>query len=262
MKIIGERINSTRKPIQEALEKRDRAFILKEAKAQLEAGAEVLDLNAGAFIKEEPVYLKWLVEIIQAKFSVPLALDSPNIEALNAALEVVPAKTEVIINSITPEKERFDNGISLVKKYSTSVIGLCMDEEGIPRNKEKRLKVAETLIKKLKEEGIEEERIYLDPVIQPISTDTSVGKAILESIKVIKTRYPRVHIVLGLSNISFGLPNRRLINRTFLTMATAVGVDTVIADPLDKDLITSIRAAEMLLGKDEFCLKYLESQRS
>jgi cobalamin-dependent methionine synthase I len=257
--IIGERINTTREKVAEAVANQDAAFLVKEARLQKEAGADFIDLNVGTFGEEEGELLSWLVSLIQEEVDIPLSLDSPNPEAISSAIKFV--KRKPIINSTTGEAWRLKPTISMAKEYSASVVALVIDEKGIPEDAQGRLKIAEKLIESLSGAGIPLEDIYLDPVVLPIATGRR-GKVVLETIRLMRETFPKVHIICGLSNISFGLPLKGLLNRTFLPMAMAMGLDAVILDPLDKKLMAALAASYALLGEDRNLKGYLKAYRS
>lgn len=260
MIIIGEKINSTLKTVRPAIENHDAVFIQELAKKQLEAGAAYIDVNAGMFYGDEPERLEWLVATVQEVIEAPLAIDSPNPEAVEKALKAY-TNPKPIINSITYEKERFNSILPLVLKYDTSVVALCMDDSGMPETVDDRLSIAEKLINDITKEGIKIEDIFIDPMVRPIGTGSHYGTVAIETIRQVKKEFPDVHITCGLSNISFGIPARKLMNQTFMVAAMTAGMDGAILDPLDKKLMSFLYAAEALLGKDEFCMNYLTKFR-
>lgn len=257
MIIVGEKINSTLKAIRPAMENYDAAAIIDLAKKQYEAGATYIDLNAGMFINDEPERLEWLVKTVQDAVDAPLAIDTPNPVALDRALKAINGKTKPLINSITDEKERYDSIIPYVTEYNTSVVALCMDDSGMPETVEDRVVIGERLINKLTKLGVKLEDIFIDPMVRPIGTGSHYGNVAIETIRKIKTEFPEVHITCGLSNISFGIPARKVMNQTFTVAAIMAGMDGAILDPLDKKLMTFVYAAEALAGKDEYCMNYL-----
>lgn len=260
MIIIGEKINSTLKAVKAAIENYDNEFIQDLAKKQFEAGANYIDVNAGMFHSDEPERLEWLVKTIQEVIDAPFAIDSPNPVAIERALKV-NKNSKPIINSITDEKERYDAILPLILEYNTGVIALCMDDNGMPETVEDRVEIAVRIIGKLKDRGIKPQDIYVDPMIRPIGTGSHYGIIALETIRLVKERHPDVHIACGLSNISFGLPGRKVLNQAFLIAAMAAGMDGAILDPLDKRLMTYLYATQAILGKDEFCMGYLSKYR-
>ncbi len=260
MLIIGEKINSTRKRIKEAIAVRDAEYLQELAIAQAEAGADYLDINTGAFPSEEVELMEWLVGVVQDVVDVPLAIDSANPAALQAGLKL-HRKPSPLINSITIEQAKFDAVLSLVKDYGAKVLALAIDDGGITKTAEERFGVAGRLIGALCAEGIEPGRIYLDPLIQPVSVQNDFGLVALDVIRRIKQGFPEVNTACGLSNISFGLPKRRQLNKTFLIMAMAAGLDSAILDPCDNELMSTIKASNALLGRDRFCKEYIKAFR-
>ncbi|HOJ10226.1 MAG TPA: methyltetrahydrofolate cobalamin methyltransferase [Clostridiales bacterium] len=260
MIIIGEKINSTIKSVRDAIEKHDSLFIQDLAEKQCKAGANYIDVNAGMFYDNEPENLEWLVKTVQEGTDAPMAFDSPNPAALEKALKV-NKNGKPIINSITDEKERYESILPLILEYNTSVIALCMDDSGMPETIEDRFLVAERLIDKLTSKGVNPCDIYIDPMVRPIGTGSHYGITAIETIRIVKSKYPEVHIACGLSNISFGLPGRKVFNQAFLIAAMTAGLDGAILDPLDKKLMTFLYATEALLGQDEFCMNFLTKYR-
>lgn len=260
MIIIGEKINSTLKAVRPAIEKYDAAYIQELARKQHLAGASYIDVNAGTFFDDEPERLKWLVETVQEAVDAPFAIDSPNPKAIEKALQA-NKNGKPIINSITDEKERYESIIPLVVEYKTGIIALCMDDTGMPETTEERVNIAERLIEKMRSKGVNLPDIYIDPMVRPIGTGSHYGIVALETIRQVKTKYPDVHIACGLSNISFGIPARKLMNQAFLVAAMTCGMDGAILDPLDKRLMSFLYATEALLGKDDFCMNYMTKFR-
>ena len=261
MIIIGEKINSTLKAVRPAIEKYDTKAIQTLARQQAEAGSAYIDVNAGMFVGDEPERLTWLVETVQAVVDLPLCLDSPSSLALEAGLRAYKGESVPMINSITDEKERFEAILPLVQQYKTKVIALCMDDSGMPETGDERFAIAKRLIEKLTAAGVKLDDIFIDPLVRPVSTGAHYGMAALDTIRRVKTEFPEAHIACGLSNVSFGLPQRKLINQTFLVAAMTVGMDGAILDPLDKKLMSFVAAARAVLGTDEFCVEYLSKYR-
>jgi len=230
------------------------------AKEEFDAGADYIDVNAGIFVEKESEYLSWLVKKVQEFVDAPCALDSPDPEAIQAALAV--HKGTPMINSISLEKERYEKLIPVIAGTDFKVVALCMSDEGMPETTEQRISIADKLINKLVNKGIPLENIYIDPLVQPISTNTGFGIEFLEAIEKITTTFKRVHTICGLSNISYGLPARQIINRVFTIMAMTKGSDSIIVNPLDREMMANIVAAETLQAKDDFCMNYLKSYRS
>jgi cobalamin-dependent methionine synthase I len=258
MFIIGELINCTRKRIRAAAESRDDGYIREVARKQVEAGASMLDVNGG-IAGQEVECMAWLVNIVQETVDLPLCLDSSDPEALKGALPL--CKQPPMINSITLEPERFDAVLPLLKEFKAKVVALCMGTSGPPAGVEDRVANADQLVERLTAEGIPLDGIFVDPCVLPVSTGPEHGAAVAQAIGQIVTRHPGVHTSVGLSNVSFGLPLRKLLNQTFLVALMAHGLDAAIADPCDRQLMINIAAAEALLGRDEFCVQYLSAFR-
>ena len=258
--VIGERINTSRKLVQAAVAERDAEYIINDVKKQQEAGANFIDVNAGARIGHETEDMKWLIDTIQPIATVPLTLDSPDPAVLEMAFAMVE-KTPMI-NSISLEKDRFEAMMPFLKGKECKVIALCMDDAGMPGSADDILARATTLVEELNKIGIPTNAIYIDPLVQPISTDSNKGMMVLDAVRAIKAKFPEVHITGGLSNISYGLPQRHVINRTFVALMMDAGMDSAIIDPLDAKIMATIKTADMLIGNDQFCGNYLKGVRS
>lgn len=260
MLIVGERLNTSRRPVNEAVERRDATYIERDARAQIEAGADLVDVNAGSRRDSEVEDLSWLIEIVQkAMPQVRLCLDSPRPETLQAVLDQV--ENPPMLNSITGERARFEALAPLVQLRECDILALAIDERGIPKNAEQTLETAVRLVGDLEALGVKRERIYVDPVIQAVSANTNAALVVLDSIGRIRRELTGVNLVCGLSNISFGLPRRPLINRTFLALAMRAGLTAAIVDPLDNGLMGTLRATEVLLGQDSWCQAYTRAFR-
>lgn len=260
MLIVGERINTSRNSINEALEKRDAVFIADEVQKQAKAGADYIDLNAGSRVATEIDDLLWLIKVAQDASEKPLSLDSPDPQVLFQAIKQVQKKP--MINSTTAEKNRFEAMKAVILERDCEVVGLCLNEEGIPKTADQVIKNAAYLVDNLGRLGFSPANIHLDPLIQPLSVHKDNGLLALETIRQLRKEFPEVKVICGLSNISFGLPNRFLLNRIFIVLCLGVGLNGAIVDPLDQKLMTNILVAETLLGKDEYCLKYLRANRT
>ena len=260
MLIIGEKINSSIPSVAAAIRNKDKLIIQKLAIDQVCAGAGVIDVNAGAFLEAEEELLSWLVNIVQEVVDVPLCIDSPNPKAIEAAISL--AQKKPIINSISAEEERYSSIMPLIKKYPSAVIALCMDDRGIPTTTGQRIEVAQNLTERLVSDGINRDDIYLDVMVQPIGTDGQSGFVALETVRAIKEKIPGVHTTCGLSNVSFGLPKRKLLNQAFAVALAAYGMDTMFIDPLDEKMMALLCAIDTLTGCDDFCCQYLTSFRA
>ncbi|KKM12134.1 methyltetrahydrofolate:corrinoid methyltransferase [Clostridiales bacterium PH28_bin88] len=259
MLIVGEKINTSRADVREAVARRDAGYIQDLAAKQVLAGAHLVDVNAGTFVGEEVEALTWLVRTVQQAVEAPLCIDTPNPEAMEAALAV--HRGRALVNSITAEKDRFERVLPLVKKHGCMVVALCMDDTGIPATAEERVAIAEKLYALLCGAGLTPEDIFLDPLVQPISSGDTFGAAVIDCIRQVSVKTPGVRTICGLSNVSYGMPKRKLLNGTFMVLAIGAGLDAVIVDPLDSDLMSRIYAAQALLGKDRYCREYLQAYR-
>jgi 5-methyltetrahydrofolate--homocysteine methyltransferase len=259
MLIIGELINASRKSVAGFIETKDGAAIGAIASDQKETGADFIDVNAGVFVGREARFLQWLVETVQSYVNAPCCIDSPDPEAIEAALAV--HKGAAMINSISLEKKRFDRLLPVLANTDLKVVALCMSDKGMPETAEQRLRIADKLINGLVAANVRAENIYIDPLVQPIATDVIFGREFLEAVAMISSEFKDVHTICGLSNVSFGLPARSLLNQTFMAMAIMSGLDGAIVNPLDKRMMATIAATETLLGRDDFCMNYLRAYR-
>lgn len=258
--IIGEKINGTRKRVRAAIDDRDAAYIGALARSQAEAGADWIDINAGTHPEREVADLAWLVETVQAHTDKPLCLDSPSPPALAAAIGLV--RKPPIVNSISGEPERRAAILELVTANGASVVALAVGAKGMPVTVDDRLTILAELVGETRAAGIPDERVYLDPLVMTVGADMHAATIALESIRSVRATYPDAHITCGLSNVSFGLPARGLLNRSFLTLAVAAGLDTAIVDPLDRELGAALLATNVLLGRDRHCLNYTRAFRA
>lgn len=260
MIIVGELINASRKAIAQAIENKDEQTIRKTAADQAAGGADYIDVNAGVFMAQEPAYLKWLVQIVQEETDKPCCIDSPSPAAIEAALSV--HRGAAMINSISLESERWKNLLPLVAGTDLKVVALCMSDAGMPETADQRVAVADKLIDALVNQGVPLKHIHVDPLVQPVSTRGDFGMQFLDAVAAVKQRFSGVHTMCGLSNVSYGLPERKLLNRVFMAMAVARGLDGAIVNPLDRRMMATIAAAEALAGNDEYCMNYLKAFRS
>ena len=259
MLIIGERINASRKSIAEAISSRNISFIQNEAKIQATAGANYLDVNAGTFVGEEAKHLQWVIETVQGVIDLPLCIDSPDPSVIKAMIPL--AKKTPMINSITLEPSRLEGILPLVAEHKMKVIALCQSGDAIADTAEAKVKMAGQLVEKVKGAGIPLDDLYIDPLVYPLATNDQSAVATLNAIERIMREFPGVHTTCGLTNVSYGLPNRKLVNRAFLVAAIARGLDSAILDPTDKKLFGALKAALMIAGKDEFCIEYIAGFR-
>ena len=260
MFIIGELINGMYTNIAMALKEKNKAVIQKCALEQIANGADALDICCGPASKQPLVDLPWMVSIIQEVTDKPLCLDSGKPQAIAEGLKV--AKNKTIINSTTADLEKLQLLVPLAKQYRSKLIGITIDAKGIPQNKDQRLELAATIISHCTQIGFPIEDLYLDPIVMPVNIAQAQMKDILASIQDFKLlNDPSPKTVLGLSNVSQGTQLRSLINRTFLTMAVANGLDSAILDPTDIELMDALITAELILNKNIYCDSYLEAYR-
>ena len=254
MIIVGERLNSSRKPVLEALEKKDENYLQAEALEQEQAGASFIDLNTAALLDKEVEVLKWAIPLLQEKLSIPLSIDTPSPKAMEEGLKAHQGRA--LLNSLSGEKEKIKSLFPLIKEYKPSVIILCLDEKGLPKSPEHALSIASRMVDLLLKEGLDIDDIFIDPLVNPVSIEPEAALFFLESLRRIKERMPAVKTIAGLSNISFGLPQRRLVNRIFLSVSLLNGLDAAILDPLDTKLLRAISAAETLLNQEPSLQNY------
>lgn len=260
MFIIGELINGMYVNIGKAIKERDKAEIQKCALEQIEAGADALDINCGPASKQPLIDMPWLVECVQEVTAKPLCLDSSKPPVIEAGLKA--AKNKTIINSVTADNEKLDVIVPLAKQYDSRLIGITISKKGIPQNKDQRLELAAAIVASCAEKEFPIENLYLDPIVLPVNVAQAQLRDILESIrdfKIISDPSPKT--TLGLSNVSQGANVRSLINRTFLVMAIAYGLDSAILDPKDYDLMGALITAELILNKNIYCDSYLDAYK-
>jgi len=260
MLIVGELINASRKSVREIIEKQDAESLGQLARDQLANGANFIDVNAGVFVGREPALLTWLVASVQAAVDAPCCIDSPDPRAIEAALAA--HKGTAMINSISLERERYERLLPVVAGSKSRVVALCMSDEGMPETADQRMAIADKLVNGLVTSGVLLEDIFVDPLVQPVATNYAFGVEFLQAVERIKQTFKGVHTMCGLSNISFGLPQRKFINQTFMAMAVAKGLDGAIVNPLDARMMSCITAAETLMGRDPYCMNFLKAFRA
>ncbi len=257
--IIGERINPTgRKKLQEELKAGNFDTVKADALAQIEAGAAILDVNAGVPGADEPALLVQMIEVLSELTDVPLCIDTANIKALEAALGVYAGKA--LVNSVNGEEEKLEKILPLIKQYDAAVIGLTMDDEGIPKTLEKRIEIAGKIMDRAAKVGIAAQDIVIDPLAMSVGADDQAGKMALDAVEAIVEKFG-VNITMGCSNISFGIPDRELLNGAFLAMAIRCGLTCPITNPLFDEVVISILAADLAMGRDEFAGNWIGGYR-
>ncbi|MFA5276442.1 MAG: dihydropteroate synthase [Candidatus Omnitrophota bacterium] len=260
MFIIGELINGMYQDIGSAIKNKDKSVIQKCALMQVNAGADCLDINCGPASKQPASDMPWLIETIEEVTDKPLSLDSSKPQVIQAGLKVI--KNKIVINSTTADPEKLEILVPLAKQYNAKLIGLTISAKGIPQNKDQRLELAATIVAYCSDAGFPIEDLYLDPIVMPVNVAQAQMKDILESVREFKIiSQPSPKTIVGLSNVSQGTGQRNLINRTFLTMATAFGLDAAILDPLDNELMDALITAELILNKNIYCDSYLNAYR-
>jgi cobalamin-dependent methionine synthase I len=264
MLIIGELLNSTRKQVKQALQNKDEATIRRLARQQVEAGADVLDVNTAESMKREIEDLEWVISLIHDEVGedIRLSIDSPNPEAIAKGLSL--CKAQPMVNSINNDPKVQERLIPLLKDHDAEFIGLTMGgKRGMPMTMEARLSETEQLIDTLQKAGINLERLYIDPLVMTIGSNPEQAPAIIETVRAIKERWGGLGVKtsVGLSNVSFGLPGRSIINRAFLAMLLLAGLDAALIDPTDQGMMDVLKAAEALLGIDAYCMQYIKYMR-
>lgn len=259
MLVIGERINTSRNPIALAVTSKDEAFIQKEVKMQAEAGADYIEVNAGSFMDKETEYLKWLIDVVQDTSDLPLCIDSPDYGVIKSVLPL--CKKTPMINSISLEGPKLEEVLTLVSEYGAKVIALCQSDHAIANSVQLKMEMAGRLVEALTATRVPLGDLFIDPLVYPLGTDSGSAAATLEAIAGIMDRFPGVHTICGLSNVSYGLPNRGLINATFLVAGIFRGLDAAILDPTDKRIHGALKTSLMILDRDDFCTEYLQAFR-
>lgn len=254
MTMIGEKINPTgRKRLAAALADGDFDYVIRLAVAQVEGGADALDINVGVPGTDEPTTMRAVVRAVSEAVDVPLSIDSPNPESVIAGVEVCTGRP--LINSVNGEEASLSAILPVVKEYDTAVIGLTLDEDGIPPTAEARFAVAERIIERAGALDIPIESIVIDPLVMTVGADSNAARVTLDTIRLLTERYG-VNINLGASNVSFGLPDRHTLNQAFLGLAMEVGASCAITDAAK--LGATIRAADLLRGRDEYGMRYIK----
>lgn len=256
--IIGESINPTRrKKLTSALLKQEFEYIYELAISQINAGADILDINVGAPNVDEVDLLPKVALSVAERFDLPICLDSSNRDALIAALSMMPGKP--LVNSVNGEKASMNSILPIVHEYGAAVIGLTMDEQGIPNDPEERLIIAGRILERAAKMGISEENVMIDPLVLTVGADQKAALVTLTTIELVRKEFG-VNINLGASNVSFGLPDRHTVNQAFLALAAGAGASCVITNP--QKLAATIRASDLLLGRDNYAGRYIANYRT
>ena len=257
--IIGERINPTgRKLLAAEMKSGDFSRVEKDAISQVNAGAHMLDVNAGIPLADEPALLAKAIKIVQAVTDVPLSIDSSIVAALESGLSVYQGKA--LVNSVTGEEDRLETVLPLVAKYGAAVVAISNDETGISEDPDVRFEVARKIVNRASDYGISHEDVVVDPLVMPIGAIYSAGKLIIHLVRRLRNEL-KVNTTCGASNVSFGLPNRNGINAAFLTMAIGSGMTSAITSPLHPEVMQAILGANVMMGKDPNCSNWISCYR-
>ena len=255
--IIGERINPTgRKLLSEEMSKGDLSRVEQDTRAQVAAGAHMLDVNAGIPLADEPKILADTIKLVQSLTDLPLSIDSSIVAALQAGLEVYQGKA--LLNSVTGEEERLESVLPLVKKYGCAVVAISNDETGISEDPDVRFEVAKKIVDRAKDYGIPSSDIVVDPLVMPIGALNSAGMQVIKLVRRLQEEL-KVNTTCGASNVSFGLPNRNGINAAFLTMAIASGLTSAITNPLHDSVMQAVMGADVMMGNDPNCVRWIKT---
>jgi 5-methyltetrahydrofolate--homocysteine methyltransferase len=263
MLVIGENINASNRSVGEAIDNRDRQFLQNLAREQDAAGSDFIDVNAGAALgswENAEAAMSWLVELVQDATDKPLTVDSDTPNVIEAGLSKYRGDI-LMINSVNAEPERLNAIGRLAAERGASLVALVMGEGGIPSTVDERVAASGQIMEHLTRLGVAEDKIYFDPLVLPIAVDAAQGLVTLQTIEQIKSRYPSSKTVMGLSNISYGLPRRGMVNRAFLLMAASAGLDAAILNPLDSKMMSVLKVADMLTGKDPSCKGFIRAHR-
>ena len=257
--MIGERINPTgRKLLAKEMSKGDFSRVEQDTLAQVAAGAQMLDVNAGIPLADEPKILAETIKLVQSLTDVPLSIDSSIVDALQAGLEVYQGKA--LLYSVTGEEERLESVLPLVKKYGCAVVAISNDETGISEDPNVRFEVAKKIVYRAKDYGIPSSDIVVDPLVMPIGALNSAGMQVIKLVRRLQEEL-KVNTTCGASNVSFGLPNRNGINAAFLTMAIASGLTSAITNPLHESVMQAVLGADVMMGNDPNCVRWIKRYR-
>lgn len=259
MIIIGEKINGTIPKVGRAIAEKDEAYIRELAIKQAEAGANFIDVCASTAEEIEVETLTWLMNIVQDAVDTPLCIDSPNPKMIEAVFK--HARRPGLINSVSEEGNKTEIIYPMIEGTDWQVVALTCDNKGIPADVQTRVDITKSLVEKAAKYNITPDRIHVDPLVMALSADNSSMTTFIESMTQIKKLYPTIKITSGLSNISFSMPLRKVINATFLSLAIYAGMDSAIMDPLNRDMMATLLATEALMGRDRFCRNFSTAYR-
>jgi 5-methyltetrahydrofolate--homocysteine methyltransferase len=257
--IIGERINPTgRKVLAEEMKNGDYSRVISDALAQVEAGAHMLDVNAGIPLADEPAILAEAIKLVQSVTDVPISIDSSIVAALESGLEAYEGKA--LVNSVTGEEDRLETVLPLVRKHGAAVVAISNDETGISEDPDVRFEVAKKIVERAADHGISHEDVVVDPLVMPIGAINSAGKQVMHLVRRLREEL-QVNTTCGASNVSFGLPNRNGINSAFLTMAISAGLTSAITSPLHAEVMQAVLGADVMMGNDPDCRAWIAKYR-
>ncbi len=257
--MIGERINPTgRKILAEEMKNGDFSSVERDVRAQIAAGAQMLDINAGIPLADEPKILADTIKLVQSITDVPLAIDSSIVAALEAGLEVYQGRA--LVNSVTGEEDRLEVVLPLVKKYGCAVVAISNDETGISEDPDVRFEVAKKIVERAMDYGIKPCDVVVDPLVMPVGAINDAGKQVLRLISRLRNEL-KVNTTCGASNFSFGIPNRNGVNASFISMAMGAGMTSAIVNPLHSEVVQAVRAADVVMGNDPDCANWLANYR-
>ncbi len=258
--VIGERINPTgRKILAAEMSVGNYSRVESDAIAQVQAGAQMLDVNAGIPLADEPAILAQAVQLVQSVTDVPLSIDSSIVAALEAGLSVYQGKP--LVNSVTGEEERLESVLPLIKKYGAAVVAISNDETGISEDPDVRFEVAKKIVQRAADHGIPHSDVVVDPLVMPIGAINSAGRQVMHIVRRLRDEL-HVNTTCGASNISFGLPERQGINSAFLTMAIAAGLTSAITNPIEEEIMKAVLGADVMMGHDKDCRRWIKKFRA
>lgn len=261
MLVVAERLNCTRKRIKAAVAEKNAALIQEEARRQAASGGDYIDVNSATGVDTEIADMKWMIEQVRAVTDKPISVDTTSGAAMRLGLQM-HGPGQPMLNSVTGEQDRLDLMMPLAGEFQTKLVALAMDDTGMPETNEARLAAVEKILKAADQHGVKHENIYIDPLIRPISTNPAHAGDCLAVVRRIKAEFAPLKTIGGLSNISFGLPRRNLLNRIFLAYMIEAGIDGGIIDPLEPGVMATLLAAEAILNRDEYCMNYISAERS
>ena len=262
MLVIGDRINGTIQSVRKAIVERDGGFIAGLASAQARSGADCIDVNVGIGEGEsEHESMRWALEVVRSAVDTPVSLDSSDPAVLESGLRLVGSEG-TFLNSVSGEADRMAAVLPLAAGSGCRLVALAMDEGGIPASAPGRVDVCRKILGEARAHGIPDSSVYFDPLVLPVSVDCLQGRITLEAIALIRREFPEAKTVLGLSNVSFGLPRRTLLNQAMLADALFLGLDAALLDPTDSELLSTVYAAEAIAGEDAYCRRYIKAFRA